>query len=44
MILRYRNSGITAIVAAASLTTILAQSRAKNVVGGHHETARTNVI
>src|ERR1700728_1888419 len=35
---------ITAAIAAASLTTILAQSRAKNVVCGHHETVRTKVF
>ena len=34
----------TAIIAAASLPTILAQSRAKNIVCAHHEIVRTKVI
>jgi len=34
----------TTIVAGLSLTTILAQSQAKNVVSSHHEIVWTNVI
>jgi quercetin dioxygenase-like cupin family protein len=37
MISKYRTLGITAIVAGASLTAILAQTKAKSVAGGHRE-------
>jgi hypothetical protein len=37
MIFKYRNIGITAIVAGASLTIMLAQTRAKSVASGHRE-------
>jgi quercetin dioxygenase-like cupin family protein len=37
MISKYRSIGITAIVTGASLTTVLAQTRAKSVASGHRE-------